>query len=236
MHPLPSTQRELTFGTRATLRIALARHRGRYEVALRRDGLDDAVPVRRAQAADPRRRRLIWWAIHQEPSYEGSDGGGGRRRPHPAPKLPHAPRRGPHREAALPSPPRVRTRRRAARDRVADCDTPARDHLRPVRRHDPPPRRGGPDRHRPVGRALVQPASVDLRLGDSFRVFHNHRVTAIDLREPPRNLTEEVASPATSRSPSTPASSCSAARSSRSRSRTTSSRGSRARARSAGSA
>jgi dCTP deaminase len=38
----------------------------------------------------------------------------------------------------------------------------------------------------------VQPASVDLLLGDSFRVFHNHRVTAIDLREPPRNLTEEV--------------------------------------------
>jgi dCTP deaminase len=40
--------------------------------------------------------------------------------------------------------------------------------------------------------ALVQPASVDLRLGDSFRVFHNHRVTAIDLRSPPKNLTEEV--------------------------------------------
>jgi dCTP deaminase len=40
--------------------------------------------------------------------------------------------------------------------------------------------------------ALVQPASIDLRLGDSFRVFHNHRVTAIDLRDPPRNLTEEV--------------------------------------------
>ena len=40
--------------------------------------------------------------------------------------------------------------------------------------------------------ALVQPASVDLRLGDSFRVFHNHRTTAIDLREPPTNLTEEV--------------------------------------------
>src|SRR6476620_3368080 len=38
----------------------------------------------------------------------------------------------------------------------------------------------------------VQPASVDLRLGDSFRVFHNHRTTAIDLREPPTNLTEEV--------------------------------------------
>ena len=39
---------------------------------------------------------------------------------------------------------------------------------------------------------LVQPASVDLRLGDSFRVFHNHRTAAIDLREPPTNLTEEV--------------------------------------------
>ena len=41
-------------------------------------------------------------------------------------------------------------------------------------------------------RELVQPASVDLRLGDSFRVFHNHRTSAIDLRDPPTNLTEEV--------------------------------------------
>jgi dCTP deaminase len=40
--------------------------------------------------------------------------------------------------------------------------------------------------------AMVQPASIDLRLGDSFRVFHNHRATAIDLRDPPLNLTEEV--------------------------------------------
>jgi dCTP deaminase len=39
---------------------------------------------------------------------------------------------------------------------------------------------------------LVQPASVDLRLGGSFRVFHNHRTSAIDLREPPTNLTEEI--------------------------------------------
>jgi dCTP deaminase len=39
---------------------------------------------------------------------------------------------------------------------------------------------------------LVQPASVDLRLGDSFRVFHNHRASAIDLRDPPSGLTEEV--------------------------------------------
>jgi dCTP deaminase len=43
---------------------------------------------------------------------------------------------------------------------------------------------------------MVQPASVDLRLGDSFRVFHNHRATAIDLRDPPSNLTEEVVIPA----------------------------------------
>jgi len=40
--------------------------------------------------------------------------------------------------------------------------------------------------------SLVQPASVDLRLGDSFRVFHNHRTAAIDLRDPPTHLTEEV--------------------------------------------
>lgn len=39
---------------------------------------------------------------------------------------------------------------------------------------------------------MVQPASVDLRLGHSFRVFHNHRASAIDLKDPPRNLTEQV--------------------------------------------
>jgi len=44
----------------------------------------------------------------------------------------------------------------------------------------------------PWDEAMVQPASVDLRLGPSFRVFHNHRASAIDLRDPPRNLTEEV--------------------------------------------
>jgi dCTP deaminase len=46
---------------------------------------------------------------------------------------------------------------------------------------------------KPWDPSLVQPASVDLRLGDSFRVFHNHRVSAIDLREgPPPTLTEQV--------------------------------------------
>ncbi len=44
----------------------------------------------------------------------------------------------------------------------------------------------------PWDESLVQPASVDLRLGDSFRVFHNHRASAIDLRDPPTNLTEQV--------------------------------------------
>jgi dCTP deaminase len=40
--------------------------------------------------------------------------------------------------------------------------------------------------------AMVQPASVDLRLGRTFRVFHNFRVPAIDLSAPPDNLTEMV--------------------------------------------
>jgi dCTP deaminase len=42
----------------------------------------------------------------------------------------------------------------------------------------------------PWDERMVQPASVDLRLGNSFRVFHNYRITAIDLREPPTGLTE----------------------------------------------
>jgi deoxycytidine triphosphate deaminase len=44
----------------------------------------------------------------------------------------------------------------------------------------------------PWDAGMVQPASVDLRLGASFRVFHNHRVSAIDLAAPPENLTELV--------------------------------------------
>ena len=38
----------------------------------------------------------------------------------------------------------------------------------------------------------VQPASVDVLLGHTFRVFHNHRAEAIDLRDPPTHLTEQV--------------------------------------------
>lgn len=40
--------------------------------------------------------------------------------------------------------------------------------------------------------SMVQPASIDLNLGPSFRVFHNFRVPAIDLADPPTNLTEHV--------------------------------------------
>ena len=77
--------------------------------------------------------------------------------------------------------------------------------------------------------ALVQPASVDLRLGDSFRVFHNHRVTSIDLRDPPGNLTEEVKVAAGRRVRDPPGRVLPrAARSSGSSCPTTSSRGSRA--------
>src|SRR6476646_11213717 len=40
--------------------------------------------------------------------------------------------------------------------------------------------------------SMVQPASVDVRLGNSFRVFHNHKIQSIDLADPPRDLTEHV--------------------------------------------
>src|SRR5436190_19509597 len=40
--------------------------------------------------------------------------------------------------------------------------------------------------------SMVQPPSVDIRLGNSFRVFHNHRIQSIDLGSPPRDLTEHV--------------------------------------------
>jgi len=44
----------------------------------------------------------------------------------------------------------------------------------------------------PYDPAMIQPASVDVRLGGSFRVFHNHRIQSIDLADPPRDLTEHV--------------------------------------------
>src|SRR5947208_13610738 len=47
----------------------------------------------------------------------------------------------------------------------------------------------------PFDEGMVQPASVDLNLGDSFRVFQNFRVPAIDLAVPPTNLTEHAQVP-----------------------------------------
>src|SRR3954465_10953441 len=44
----------------------------------------------------------------------------------------------------------------------------------------------------PFDEAMIQPASVDLKLGPSFRVFHNFRVESIDLADPPQGLTELV--------------------------------------------
>jgi dCTP deaminase len=45
----------------------------------------------------------------------------------------------------------------------------------------------------PFDASLVQPASIDLRLGDTFRVFNNHKAAAIDLKQgPPEGLTEQV--------------------------------------------
>jgi dCTP deaminase len=51
---------------------------------------------------------------------------------------------------------------------------------------------GGHLRIEPWDPAMVQPASVDVRLGNSFRVFHNHKIQSIDLADPPRDLTEHV--------------------------------------------
>ena len=44
----------------------------------------------------------------------------------------------------------------------------------------------------PFDPSMIQPASVDIHLGNSFRVFHNHRIQSNDLGNPPRDLTEHV--------------------------------------------
>lgn len=44
----------------------------------------------------------------------------------------------------------------------------------------------------PLGTDAVQPASVDVRLDDGFRVFANHRHPVIDVRQPMPDLTELV--------------------------------------------
>jgi dCTP deaminase len=44
----------------------------------------------------------------------------------------------------------------------------------------------------PFDDSMIQPASIDLKLGPSFRVFHNFRVEAIDIADMPQGLTEHV--------------------------------------------
>jgi len=44
----------------------------------------------------------------------------------------------------------------------------------------------------PLGPDAVQPASVDVRLDDGFRVFANHRHPVIDVRQPMPDLTDLV--------------------------------------------
>ena len=142
---------------------------------------------------------IVWWAVHQMPEVGGSSRRRRRRR-QPAPaaprdRLPRGPRRGPHAEPAPAVSPRVRASSRAAarprRTAAASSVDPRRArarlramaHVRALRRHDPPPRGGGPDQDRPVGRGDDPAGELDLRLGRSFRVFHNHRV---DGDRPPR--------------------------------------------------
>jgi dCTP deaminase len=44
----------------------------------------------------------------------------------------------------------------------------------------------------PLGENAIQPSSVDLRVDDTFRVFHNHRHPYIDVRIEQPDLTEVV--------------------------------------------
>ncbi|MCW2991073.1 MAG: dCTP deaminase [Solirubrobacterales bacterium] len=44
----------------------------------------------------------------------------------------------------------------------------------------------------PFDDSMIQPASIDLKLGPSFRVFHNFRVESIDIADMPTGLTEHV--------------------------------------------
>lgn len=58
---------------------------------------------------------IVWWAVHQTPDEETTDGSSGYRRPHPPPRLPRKPRRGPHGDGMPLPPPRVRPLKAKAR-------------------------------------------------------------------------------------------------------------------------
>ena len=132
-----------------------------------------------------------------EPAQGPATAAAGRRVRTRRARFPAAPRRGPHGDpSAAAAAARAHGRRARARARrPLSCQ-----RLRACPRRHSALSDGTIRRLVDEGRividpwdpALVQPASVDLRLGDSFRVFHNHRAAAIDLRDPPTNLTEEV--------------------------------------------
>ncbi|MGH3426266.1 MAG: dCTP deaminase, partial [Mycobacteriales bacterium] len=44
----------------------------------------------------------------------------------------------------------------------------------------------------PFDDAMVQPGSIDVRVGNAFRVFRNSRYAFIDVKEPMEDLTELV--------------------------------------------
>src|SRR4051794_1022291 len=47
----------------------------------------------------------------------------------------------------------------------------------------------------PFDDTLVQPCSIDVRIGDAFRVFRNSRYPYIDVKQPMEDLTELVRVP-----------------------------------------
>lgn len=44
----------------------------------------------------------------------------------------------------------------------------------------------------PWDEKMLQPASVDLKLGPSIRVFNNHHLSSIDIADPPKTITQEI--------------------------------------------
>ncbi len=146
---------------------------------------------------------LVRWAVHQTPddAAGATTAASARARVRCTPATtrargPHAPPRArtaiPRRRAPARAARRGRPRRLIRAERVVRAR--ARARIAPMSASPPASVlsdgtiarlvREGRIRIDPWDEGLVQPASVDLRLGDSFRVFHNHKITAIDLREP----------------------------------------------------
>ena len=131
--------------------------------------------------------------------------------------------------ARVPSPAGCDRRRRYPRRLPRDADrSPSESRRGPLRRDD---RRAcsprAASRSTRTTTSLLQPSSVDVRVDRYFRVFHNNRYPYIDVKEAQEDLTELVEVDGESRSSCTPASSCSARRSSASGCPTISSPGSK---------